>query len=798
MIDRFFRRCNLLQSGSFCKVKVINGASLLRHFKINLFSLSSWFRSGWLALLLLGLSPAICAAATADVRVGSVSVASGQTGTVSVFLNTGSEKAISMQIFLTYDGSVLTPILPSDNPRATAGPAMPAFWSYTANSPTPGEMRVLAVDFSGVGTVFNGDVILATFQVAAGAVPGTYPVRINTAPRTTAIYDFNNTRFTLSVTDGGVTVTAPSVAPAITTQPANQTVTVGQTVTFSVVATGTAPLSYQWQKGGVNISGGTSASYTTPVTVLSDSGSVYRCVVTNVAGSVTSTGATLTVNGIVPGTVDLRAGAASIRPGEVGAVPVYLDTRGTVVISMQIYLRYDSSALSPVLPGDNPRLNAGSALPTSWSFVANSAVPGEVRFLLVDFSGVGQAFNGEIISAKFLASLGASAGSYAVRIDATTSRVYDFNNTRLNLNSTDGTVTITEPPALAPTITIHPMDQVVMEGEMALFSVGATGTAPLSYQWQEDGINIVGATSPTYMTPPTVLSINGSVYRCMVSNGAGSATSNGATLTVNPRPIPPSLFFRTPQPDETMNGTTVEVRYGASGDLSGVDHVHLQLDVQPEVRDLDFDGLYTFTNVSSGPHTLQGYLATVDHAKILGTDASVSFTTVVNIPPNITAHPSDQTVTEGQTVTFSVVATGTTPLLYQWQENGMNVVGATGSSYMTPATVLADSGSLYRCVVSNSAGSSTSNEATLTVSQATPGIVDLRVGSVTIRAGEVGTVPVHLDTHGGLVISMQIYLHYDATVLTPTLPADNPRASAGSAVPATWSFVANSPVPGEV
>src|SRR5205823_485693 len=87
-----------------------------------------------------------------------------------------------------------------------------------------------------------------------------------------------------------------AVGPAVTTQPANQTVTVGQTATFTVVATGTAPLSYQWKKNGAAISGATSASYTTPATTSADNGAQFVVVVSNVAGNVTSTAATLTVN----------------------------------------------------------------------------------------------------------------------------------------------------------------------------------------------------------------------------------------------------------------------------------------------------------------------------------------------------------------------------------------------------------------------------------------------------------------------------------------------------------------------
>ena len=89
---------------------------------------------------------------------------------------------------------------------------------------------------------------------------------------------------------------APPVVPSISTQPASQTVTAGQTATFTVVATGTAPLSYQWQKNGTAITGATSATYTTPATTSADNGAQFVVVVSNVAGNVTSNAATLTVN----------------------------------------------------------------------------------------------------------------------------------------------------------------------------------------------------------------------------------------------------------------------------------------------------------------------------------------------------------------------------------------------------------------------------------------------------------------------------------------------------------------------
>ena len=85
----------------------------------------------------------------------------------------------------------------------------------------------------------------------------------------------------------------------------------------------------------------------------------------------------------------------------------------------------------------------------------------------------------------------------------------------------------------APTITTQPANQSVTAGQTATFTVTATGTAPLSYQWQKSGTAIAGATASSYTTPPTTSSDNGSQFTVVVSNTAGSVTSNAATLTVN-------------------------------------------------------------------------------------------------------------------------------------------------------------------------------------------------------------------------------------------------------------------------
>lgn len=84
----------------------------------------------------------------------------------------------------------------------------------------------------------------------------------------------------------------------------------------------------------------------------------------------------------------------------------------------------------------------------------------------------------------------------------------------------------------APSITSHPTSKTVSAGQPASFTAAASGTAPLRYQWQRNGGNISGATSPTYTLQSTVAADTGATFRAVVSNDFGSANSNSATLTV--------------------------------------------------------------------------------------------------------------------------------------------------------------------------------------------------------------------------------------------------------------------------
>lgn len=105
---------------------------------------------------------------------------------------------------------------------------------------------------------------------------------------------------------GSQSTSPPPQAVSISTQPASQTILIGRAATFSVVANGTGPLQYQWTKNGAPIGGATSASYTTSVVSVADSGDMFQVTISNAVNSVTSAVATLTAGPRAPALGDLR------------------------------------------------------------------------------------------------------------------------------------------------------------------------------------------------------------------------------------------------------------------------------------------------------------------------------------------------------------------------------------------------------------------------------------------------------------------------------------------------------------
>ena len=153
------------------------------------------------------------------------------------------------------------------------------------------------------------------------------------------------------------------------------------------------------------------------------------------------------------------------------------------------------------------------------------------------------------------------------------------------------------------------------------------------------------------------------------------------------------------------------------------------------------------TPTTAGTFTFSVSVRAVDSIKSLQNGLVSSFTVVINsaaVPPAITTHPADQLVTVGQTATFTVVATGTAPLSYQWQKNGATIPGAPNSaSYTTPATTVADNGSTFRVIVSNVVNPpATSNSATLTVNAPVAPTITVQPMGVTVTAPATATFSV--------------------------------------------------------
>jgi hypothetical protein len=307
-----------------------------------------------------------------------------------------------------------------------------------------------------------------------------------------------------------LTVNPTTRAPTITAQPVNQTVTIGQTPTFSITASGSGPLSYQWLKNGATISGATTASYTTPATTNADNGSTFKVAVSNLVGSATSSAATLTVKA----------------------------TSGAPVITQQ---------------PQSQTVQAGQSA-TFTAVISNGPC---ASFWYVNGTGYYGAAGSSISYTIPNTTLAMNGWTVAVNL-------YACGSVGTNLgNSQTATLTV-NPTAGAPTITAQPTSQTVTAGQTATFAVLASGPAPLSYQWLKNGANISGATSASYTTPATTTSDSGATLKAVISNSAGNTTSNAATLTVNGAPTGPSITTQ-PASQTVASGQTVTFTVAATG-----------------------------------------------------------------------------------------------------------------------------------------------------------------------------------------------------------------------------------------
>ncbi len=461
-----------------------------------------------------------------------------------------------------------------------------------------------------------------------------------------------------------INVLQQSALPAIVDAPRSVLVTTGQAATFTATAGGAPTPTLQWQTRAANDAGawadvgngtgGTTGSYTTAPLSLADNGRQFRVVATNAVASVESPAVTASVSDLdVAPAIGAQPSSLGVVAGSEAVFAVV--ARGTEVLSYQ--WSHDGAAL------------AGATGPV-------------LRLPAVTIG---------------------SAGAYTVVV----------SNMAGSLVSDAAILTVSAgvPVAIAPSIVTQPAAVVVDAGNTATFAVGVAGSGPLSFQWRKDGVAIAGATSAA-ITLVSVTPGDAGAYSVVVSNGAGSATSETAALQVNTAPPPvvtaPTISTQ-PATLVVVPGAAATLAVAASG-------------TGPLAYQWSHDGAPVagaagpvLTLASVGAADGGSYTVTVSNSA--GSVTSNPAQLLLVGAPVITTQPTAASVIVGASATFSVSATGAA-LGYQWLRNGLVVAGATGASYTTLATALADGGAVYGVLVYNGAGVVLSQPAVLTVTAA--------------------------------------------------------------------------------
>jgi len=358
-------------------------------------------------------------------------------------------------------------------PLSAAFAAGPVFTVQpTDQTVTPGATVKFTVTVAGTGTV--------AYQWKLSTSQGTFDIVGATTSTLTVspVKASDAGTYTVVATDSsGSTTSHPAiltvVAPIFVTQPQSQTFPVGFTVTFTAAVYDSGTPTYQWQKGGVNISGATGSSYSIAGIATSDAGD-YTVVASNSAGAGVSNPATLTVT-LLP-----EAPVFTTQPAG-QAVPA-----GTLVT----FTAAASGSPAPTFQWFKGTLPISGATDSSYSLGLVSANDAG------DFTVV--ATNGAGFATSSVATLTITAGTAASN---------------------------------AAVVTTPPVSQTVTVGASVRFSAAASGNPAPTFQWLKDSLPITGATGSTYIIPSAALSDAGS-YSVVATNTGGAYSSASATLTV--------------------------------------------------------------------------------------------------------------------------------------------------------------------------------------------------------------------------------------------------------------------------
>ncbi len=596
------------------------------------------------------------------------------------------------------------------------------------------------VDFS-AGGVNTSRMLTATYTAIGGSVTFTFTRLDGTGTTsTTSWIGFA----------GFVNYEAPP-PPEITTAPVNRSVGEGTNVVLNVTATGAGPLTYQWAKGGVPIVGATSASFTLHNVQPSDAGN-FTVTVTNEGGSVTSGPAALTVGATLYTATNLVSDASitpHITPSLGYTHRININATSAVTVNglafefgtgngggAQAAKNYTLSTFNNTAANFNSSATgeirqvlatrATNTNSASYTLTLTGLTPGHTyTFALFNDSGHGPGRNWYRLSQDMDVATSdvdfSAAGVNSSRVTTVTytpvgsSMALTF--TRLDGVGSPGVTSSTswigfagfvnyELPA-APTLIILPKPQTVDAGATAAFGVSARGAAPLAYQWLKNGVPISGATGPTLVLL-NAQTADAAAYAVAVTNASGSATSPAVALTVNPLTAPTITAHPVDKSVET--GGTAAFTVVATGTAP----LNYQWAKDGTAIAGATSATLTLTNVQSA--AAGSYTVTVTNSvgTTTGNPAVLTVTLPPPVAPTIATQPVSRTVDINLTATFTVVATGTAPLSYQWFKDGVAIDGATVATLSLPVVQPTAAGS-YTVTVTNAQGSAPSNAAVLTV-----------------------------------------------------------------------------------
>ena len=294
--------------------------------------------------------------------------------------------------------------------------------------------------------------------------------------------------------------------------------------------------------------------------------------------------------------------------------------------------------------------------------------------------------------------------------------------------ATTSAATLTVAAAAAPVVTTNPASQSVTAGSTVTFTAAASGNPTPTVQWQVSTnggstfTNITGATATTYSFTTTAAQ-TGYKYQAVFTNSQGTATTSAATLTVTAALAAPVVTLN-PTSQSVSAGSTVTFTAAASGNPAPT--------VQWQVSS---NGGSTFTNITGATSTAYSfttsttqsgneYRAVFTNSQGTATTSAATLTATVPLTaPVVTLNPTNQSVSVGSTVTFTVAASGNPTPTVQWQvstDGGVTFTNLTGytSTTLTFTAPAVANGYQVRAVFTNSQGTATTSAATLTVTGA--------------------------------------------------------------------------------